>query len=77
MQACPHRYDVSLWLFQKLFLIRNLLDIKSDNLLQEIQDNSILDSFTQAELKNPSPRKIVNGMPVYASRRFDLPKVFG
>ncbi|KAH1486018.1 hypothetical protein KXV64_007796 [Aspergillus fumigatus] len=52
-------------------------DIKSDNLLQEIQDNSILDSFTQAELKNPSPRKIVNGMPVYASRRFDLPKVFG
>ncbi|KAI3112896.1 hypothetical protein CBS147333_3404 [Penicillium roqueforti] len=52
-------------------------DIKSDNILQEIEDNSILDSFTQAELKNPSPRKIVNGMPVYASRRFDLPNTFG
>jgi hypothetical protein len=25
----------------------------------------------------PSPRKIVNGLPVYASRCFDLPKVFG
>ncbi|RAH71116.1 kinase domain protein [Aspergillus aculeatinus CBS 121060] len=52
-------------------------DIKSDNILQEIEDKSILQSFTQAELTNPSPRKIVNGLPVYASRRFDLPKVFG
>lgn len=29
------------------------------------------------ELKTPSPRKFVNGLPVYASRRFGLPKVFG
>ncbi|KAJ5483236.1 protein kinase domain protein [Penicillium desertorum] len=53
------------------------IDIKSDNILQEIEDKSILESFTQAELEKPSPRKIVNGLPVYASRRFDLPKVFG
>lgn len=52
-------------------------DIKSDNILQEIEDKSILESFTQAELKCPSPRKIVNDLPIYASRRFDLPKVFG
>ncbi|OQD73305.1 hypothetical protein PENDEC_c016G01465 [Penicillium decumbens] len=52
-------------------------DIKSDNILQEIEDKSILESFTQAELKSPSSRKMVNGLPVYASRRFDLPKVFG
>ncbi|EZF36590.1 CMGC/SRPK protein kinase [Trichophyton rubrum D6] len=52
-------------------------DIKSDNILQEIEDKSILESFTQAELKSPSPRKIVNGLPIYTSRRFDLPKVFG
>ncbi|KAG2421801.1 hypothetical protein HFD88_005777 [Aspergillus terreus] len=52
-------------------------DIKSYNILQEIEDKSILESFTQAELANLSPRKFVNGMPVYASRRFDLPKVFG
>ncbi|CAG8044535.1 unnamed protein product [Penicillium nalgiovense] len=52
-------------------------DIKSDNILQEIEDKSILESFTQAELESPSPRKIVNGLPVYASRRFNLPKVFG
>jgi hypothetical protein len=58
-------------------LIFVLIDIKSDNILQEIEDKSILESFTQAELQNPSPRKIVNGMPVYASRRLDLPKMFG
>ncbi|KAJ5978133.1 protein kinase domain protein [Penicillium viridicatum] len=52
-------------------------DIKSDNILQEIEYKSILESFTQAGLKSPSPRKIVNGFPVYAPRRFDLPKVFG
>jgi serine/threonine protein kinase len=53
------------------------IDIKSDNILQEIEDKSILESFTQAELKSPSPRKTVNDLPIYASRRFDLPKVFG
>ncbi|KAE8376060.1 kinase-like domain-containing protein [Aspergillus bertholletiae] len=52
-------------------------DIKSDNILQKIEDKSILESFTQAELKGPSPRKVVNGFPVYTSRRFDLSKVFG
>ncbi|KAJ0419522.1 kinase domain protein [Aspergillus carlsbadensis] len=52
-------------------------DIKSDNILQGIEDKSILESFTETELKSPSPRKIVNGFPVYASRCFDLPRVFG
>ncbi|KZF19211.1 CMGC protein kinase [Xylona heveae TC161] len=52
-------------------------DIKSDNILQEIEDTSILDAFTQAEMEHPSPRKSVNGIPVYASRRFGLPRTFG
>ncbi|PYI11064.1 CMGC protein kinase [Aspergillus sclerotiicarbonarius CBS 121057] len=52
-------------------------DIKSDNILQEIEDSSILEAFTKAEMDNPSPRKFVGGVPVYASRRFDLPKTFG
>ncbi|PWY74149.1 protein kinase [Aspergillus eucalypticola CBS 122712] len=51
-------------------------DIKSDNILQEIADSSILEAFTKAEMDNPSPRKFVNGAPVYASRRFELPKIF-
>lgn len=28
-------------------------------------------------MENPSPRKFINGIPVYASRRFELPKTFG
>ncbi|KKZ59856.1 hypothetical protein EMCG_05318 [[Emmonsia] crescens] len=52
-------------------------DIKGDNILQEIADETILESFTKAELESPSPRKFINGIPVYASRRLELPKTFG
>ncbi|EEQ87765.1 serine/threonine protein kinase [Blastomyces dermatitidis ER-3] len=52
-------------------------DIKADNILQEIEDKSILESFMNSEMENPSPRKFVRGVPVYASRRLELPKTFG
>ncbi|AEO68037.1 uncharacterized protein THITE_2050733 [Thermothielavioides terrestris NRRL 8126] len=52
-------------------------DIKADNILQEIRDKGILHAFTQAELEQPSPRKFVDGRPIYLSRRFNLPKKFG
>ncbi|KAF9480296.1 CMGC protein kinase [Pholiota conissans] len=52
-------------------------DIKADNILQELVDQSVLKSFTEAEMETPSARKIVNGVPVYASRQFDLPNDFG
>jgi serine/threonine-protein kinase SRPK3 len=28
-------------------------------------------------MEHPLPRKFVNGVPVYASRRFELPRTFG
>lgn len=52
-------------------------DIKGDNILQELVDQSVLEAFTKAELETPSPRKFVDGATVYASRRFDLPDDFG
>lgn len=52
-------------------------DIKADNILQELVDKEILNSFTQSEIEFPSPRKFVNGAPIYVSRRFDRPKKFG
>lgn len=58
-------------------LTHSLLDIKGDNILQEIEDKSILENFAKAEMDNPSPRKFVNGAPVYASRRLELPRTFG
>ncbi|TVY37631.1 Serine/threonine-protein kinase [Lachnellula occidentalis] len=52
-------------------------DISAHNILIEIDDTDLLDSFIKAELESPSPRKIVDGAPVYGSRRFDLPKKYG
>lgn len=52
-------------------------DIKGNNILQELEEMSILDRFTDTEIKHPSVRKSVNDMPVYASRRFELPQRFG
>ncbi|PSK42124.1 hypothetical protein B9Z65_4038 [Elsinoe australis] len=52
-------------------------DIKADNILQSIEDQSILEAFTQAELKQPSPRKVIDEYTVYASRSLGLPKSFG
>ncbi|KAJ5384277.1 hypothetical protein N7517_002188 [Penicillium concentricum] len=52
-------------------------DIKGDNILQELEEMSILDRFTDSEIEHPSARKSVDNMPVYASRRFELPQNFG
>jgi serine/threonine-protein kinase SRPK3 len=38
-------------------LTHHLVDIKGDNILQEIEDKSILEAFTKAEMEHPSPRK--------------------
>lgn len=47
------------------------IDIKGDNILHEIEDDSILDDFTAAELEDPSPRNLDN-YAVYVSRAFNL-----
>jgi hypothetical protein len=45
-------------------------DIKADNILIEIEDQGILKAFVDAEMKSPSPRKVVDGKPIYATRQF-------
>jgi len=52
-------------------------DIKADNILIEIEDQEILKAFVDAEMTSPSPRKIVDGKPIYATRQFGLPKEYG
>ncbi|EQL02916.1 CMGC protein kinase [Ophiocordyceps sinensis CO18] len=52
-------------------------DLKADNILQELVDDSVLEAFVQAELATPSPRKFIQDAPVYRSRQFDLPHKFG
>lgn len=58
-------------------LTYTMVDIKGDNILQEIENKSILESFAEAEMDSPSPRKFINDAPVYASRRLELPRTFG
>ncbi|KAK3318711.1 kinase-like domain-containing protein [Apodospora peruviana] len=51
-------------------------DIKADNILGKLEDKGVFESFTKSEIDTPSPRKFVNGAPVYMSRGFGRPKTF-
>ena len=53
------------------------IDIKADNILHAIVDEGILEAFVKDEIEKPSPRKYIDGFPVYKSRRFGLPQDFG
>ena len=44
------------------------LDISDRNILLQSGDPSALDRLAQSEIDDPTPREIVNGMPVYASK---------
>ncbi|KAJ5333044.1 protein kinase domain protein [Penicillium brevicompactum] len=52
-------------------------DIKPDNIMQELNDTSVLEKFVQDEVKKPSPRKITGDRIIYLSRLLDPPKQFG
>ncbi|KAE8352212.1 protein kinase [Aspergillus coremiiformis] len=50
-------------------------DIKADNLMLNVADQSILDDFERAELESPSPRKMIDSSrSIYTSRSFNKPK---
>ncbi|TKA47002.1 hypothetical protein B0A49_13088 [Cryomyces minteri] len=48
-------------------------DISANNILSEIRDESMLDSFVRQELEHPSPRKQIGESIIYASRLFQWP----
>ncbi|CAI7582947.1 unnamed protein product [Penicillium glandicola] len=52
-------------------------DIKGDNIFQEIGDETRLDRYVQAEIANPTPRKIVFGHPLYRSRPLESASQLG
>ncbi|MCJ1389148.1 hypothetical protein MMC18_002003 [Xylographa bjoerkii] len=53
------------------------IDIKAGNILQEIEDESILEDFENAELEYPSPWKDDESRAIYLTRKLGRPKVFG
>ncbi|GJC94785.1 hypothetical protein ColKHC_03611 [Colletotrichum higginsianum] len=52
-------------------------DIKAENIMLELVDVTVLEAFARSEMEDPSPRKFVDGAPIYKSRQFGRPKKFG
>lgn len=78
IRKAEFRYDINRYISLIRYFAKSLFtDIKADNILSQIEDKSILSAFTKAEMEHPSPRKVVHGVTVYASRRLDVPKFYG
>lgn len=76
---CVSRLERGPW---PLFPLETLLnycrvDIKADNIMFGIDDDSVFSAFEEQELREPSPRKEVNGRVVYTSRELQMPKNWG
>ncbi|KAK4107615.1 serine threonine protein kinase, CMGC group [Canariomyces notabilis] len=53
-------------------------DIKADNIMFGIEDDSVFSAFEEQELRDPSPRKVVDGeRTIYMSRELRMPKNWG
>ncbi|KAL2871653.1 putative protein kinase [Aspergillus lucknowensis] len=52
-------------------------DIKADNIMFGIADDSVFRDFTEDELQNPCPRKELDGMTIYVSRELRIPREWG
>ena len=75
MQNCSYWYHKLEQLYAAIAHV--FVDIKADNVLVEITDESVLTSFVKEEMTNPSKRKLIDDMPVYASKAFSIPKTHG
>ncbi|KAH7266166.1 kinase-like domain-containing protein [Fusarium solani] len=52
-------------------------DIKADNIMFSVEDDSVFSDFEEQELVDPSPRKLVDGRIIYLSRKLRMPKTWG
>ncbi|KAI1354392.1 serine threonine protein kinase, CMGC group [Xylaria sp. FL0043] len=52
-------------------------DIKADNIMFGIADDSVFSDFEQQEQRDPSPRKVLDDRTIYISRELDMPKRLG
>ncbi|GKZ64988.1 hypothetical protein AnigIFM50267_007148 [Aspergillus niger] len=53
-------------------------DIKADNIsMFGIEDDSFFHDFTENKLRNPCPRKELDGRNIYVSRELGMPRQLG
>ncbi|KAL4988836.1 kinase-like domain-containing protein [Aspergillus falconensis] len=52
-------------------------DIKADNIMFGIADDSVFRDFMEDELQNPCPRKELDGRTIYVSRELRMPREWG
>ncbi|KAI2617881.1 serine threonine protein kinase, CMGC group [Hypoxylon sp. NC1633] len=52
-------------------------DIKADNIMFGIDDDSVFTNFEEQELQEPCPRKELGGRTIYISRELRMPKQWG
>ncbi|KAJ5903916.1 hypothetical protein N7504_006299, partial [Penicillium tannophilum] len=52
-------------------------DIKADNIMFGIADDSVFRDFEEAELQDPCPRKELDGRTIYTSCELKMPKQLG
>ncbi|KAJ4253304.1 hypothetical protein NW762_010459 [Fusarium torreyae] len=53
------------------------IDIKADNIMFGIEDDTVFSAFEEHEQFEPSPRKQIDGRTIYVSRELQLPKSWG
>lgn len=63
--------------FKLVPLLIKISDIKADNIMFGIADDSVLRDFETNELQNPCPRKELDGRTIYTSREVRMPKNLG
>lgn len=52
-------------------------DIKADNIMFGIADDSVFSDFEEREFQTPCPRKELDGTVIYVSRELRMPKEWG
>ncbi|CAK4033668.1 serine threonine kinase, CMGC group, partial [Lecanosticta acicola] len=52
-------------------------DIKADNIMFGIRDEDVFEKYEGLELRDPSPRKVLDDRSIYISRNLNLPKQWG
>ena len=74
MQGYPYRYKLFLATRDAMnYLLISILDLRADNLMFSINDDTIFSDFEKNELEDPSPRKVVDGRTIYTSRELGFP----